>query len=48
MERLAAAKGISMLYSLIRPAIFTLDAERAHGLAIKALKALPSFIARAW
>ncbi|WP_120076307.1 quinone-dependent dihydroorotate dehydrogenase [Aurantiacibacter odishensis] len=30
-----------MLYSLIRPAIFTLDAERAHGLAIKALKALP-------
>ncbi len=31
-----------MLYPLIRPAIFTLDAERAHGLAIKALKALPS------
>ncbi|GAA5045812.1 quinone-dependent dihydroorotate dehydrogenase [Erythrobacter westpacificensis] len=30
-----------MLYSLIRPALFTLDAERAHGLAIKALKALP-------
>ncbi len=31
-----------MLYSLIRPALFTLDAERAHGLAIKALKALPA------
>ena len=30
-----------MVYSLIRPAIFTLDAERAHGLAIKALKAMP-------
>ena len=29
-----------MLYSLIRPALFNLDAERAHGLAIKALKAL--------
>lgn len=31
-----------MLYSLIRPALFKLDAERAHGLAIKALKAMPS------
>jgi len=31
-----------MLYSLIRPALFTLDAERAHGIAIKALKALPN------
>lgn len=31
-----------MLYSLIRPALFTLDAERAHGLAIAALKALPA------
>ncbi|WP_338241997.1 quinone-dependent dihydroorotate dehydrogenase [Aurantiacibacter hainanensis] len=30
-----------MLYSLLRPAIFRLDAERAHGLAIKALKAMP-------
>ncbi len=31
-----------MLYSLIRPALFKLDAERAHGLAIKALKAKPT------
>ncbi len=31
-----------MLYSLIRPALFTLDAERAHGVAIKALKAMPN------
>lgn len=31
-----------MLYSLIRPALFLLDAERAHGLAIKALKAMPA------
>ncbi len=30
-----------MLYSLIRPALFLLDAERAHGLALAALKALP-------
>jgi len=29
------------LYSLIRPALFTLDAERAHGLALAALKAVP-------
>lgn len=27
-----------MLYRLIRPALFTLDAERAHGLALTALK----------
>jgi dihydroorotate dehydrogenase len=31
-----------MLYSLIRPALFMLDAERAHGLAITALKAMPA------
>jgi dihydroorotate dehydrogenase len=31
-----------MLYSLIRPALFRLDAERAHGLAIKALKVMPA------
>ncbi|RIV86517.1 quinone-dependent dihydroorotate dehydrogenase [Aurantiacibacter zhengii] len=31
-----------MLYSLIRPALFKLDAERAHGFAIKALKAMPA------
>lgn len=31
-----------MLYSLIRPALFMLDAEAAHGLAIKALKTLPA------
>ena len=30
-----------MLYSLIRPALFALDAERAHGLALAALKLLP-------
>ena len=31
-----------MLFSLIRPAIFSLDPERAHGLSIAALKALPA------
>lgn len=31
-----------MVYSLIRPALFTLDPERAHGLAIKALKLMPA------
>ncbi|MCB2076370.1 MAG: quinone-dependent dihydroorotate dehydrogenase [Novosphingobium sp.] len=30
-----------MVYSLIRPALFALDAERAHGLAIAALKMKP-------
>lgn len=30
-----------MLYRLIRPAIFRLDAETAHGLSIRALKLLP-------
>lgn len=30
-----------MLYDLLRPAIFTLDPERAHGLSIAALKAGP-------
>jgi dihydroorotate dehydrogenase len=30
-----------MLYRLARPALFALDAERAHGLAIVALKAMP-------
>ncbi|MBH5321448.1 quinone-dependent dihydroorotate dehydrogenase [Aurantiacibacter sediminis] len=30
-----------MLYDIIRPAIFKLDAERAHGLTIAALKAAP-------
>ncbi len=30
-----------MLYSLIRPALFRLDAERAHGLALTALKLKP-------
>ncbi|MXO60452.1 quinone-dependent dihydroorotate dehydrogenase [Altererythrobacter salegens] len=30
-----------MLYPLIRPALFSLDAERAHGLALAALKANP-------
>lgn len=31
-----------MVYSLIRPALFTLDPERAHGLAVRALKLLPA------
>jgi dihydroorotate dehydrogenase len=30
-----------MLYSLLRPALFMLDAESAHGLSLAALKALP-------
>ena len=32
---------IAMIYSLMRPALFHLDAERAHGLALAALKLLP-------
>lgn len=31
-----------MVYSLLRPALFRLDAERAHGLALAALKLLPA------
>lgn len=31
-----------MFYSLIRPALFALDAERAHGLALAALKLKPA------
>ncbi len=31
-----------MIYSLLRPALFRLDPERAHGLALAALKLLPS------
>ena len=30
-----------MIYSLLRPALFLLDAETAHGLSLAALKALP-------
>lgn len=30
-----------MIYSLLRPALFLLDAESAHGLSLAALKALP-------
>ena len=30
-----------MIYSLLRPALFTLDPETAHGLSLAALKALP-------
>ncbi len=30
-----------MLYPMFRPALFAIDAERAHGLTIKALKSLP-------
>ena len=36
-----AAPSPMRLYSLLRPLLFTLDAEHAHGLAIAALKALP-------
>ena len=31
-----------MFYRIIRPALFTLDAERAHGLALAALKLMPA------
>lgn len=31
-----------MIYSLLRPLIFRLDAERAHGLALGSLKTMPS------
>ena len=31
-----------MVYSLLRPALFALDAERAHGLALWALKMMPA------
>ncbi|MDR7102252.1 quinone-dependent dihydroorotate dehydrogenase [Croceicoccus sp. BE223] len=31
-----------MIYSLLRPLIFRLDAEEAHGLALDALKSMPS------
>src|ERR1700712_2038334 len=30
-----------MLYSLLRPALFRFDAERAHGYALRALKLMP-------
>lgn len=32
----------AVLYSLVRPLLFRLDAETAHGVAIKALKLMPS------
>ena len=35
-----------MVFALIRPALFTLDAETAHGLSIAALKSLPLPAAR--
>jgi dihydroorotate dehydrogenase len=34
-----AAKGNAMLFPLVRPALFALDAERAHGLTVAALAA---------
>src|SRR6188768_420206 len=40
-EDTAIARAMA-LYPLVRPALFALDAERAHGLAIKALKAIPN------
>jgi len=33
--------GAGMLYGMIRPALFNLDAERAHGLALASLKLMP-------
>ena len=30
-----------MLYSLVRPALFRIEAERAHSLALNALKLMP-------
>jgi dihydroorotate dehydrogenase len=33
---------VAMIYSLFRPALFRLDAERAHGLALRALKLMPA------
>jgi dihydroorotate dehydrogenase len=38
--------GAAMIYSLLRPALFQLDAERAHGLALNALKLVPGRPAR--
>lgn len=35
-----------MLYNLLRPALFRMDPERAHGLAIAALNFLPAFSAK--
>jgi dihydroorotate dehydrogenase len=32
---------LHMIYSLLRPALFRLDAERAHGIALNALKLMP-------
>ncbi|MBW8752603.1 MAG: quinone-dependent dihydroorotate dehydrogenase [Sphingomonadales bacterium] len=32
---------LHMVYSLLRPALFRLDAERAHGIALNALKLMP-------
>ncbi len=33
-----------MVYSLLRPLIFRMDAEKAHGIALSALKTLPSSV----
>lgn len=41
-----ADSGTAMTFALFRPAIFTLDAERAHRLTIAALKAMPLTRAR--
>ncbi|MEL6875452.1 MAG: dihydroorotate dehydrogenase (quinone), partial [Pseudomonadota bacterium] len=35
------AIGAAMLYDLVRPLVFSLEAEKAHGLSIAGLKALP-------
>ena len=35
-----------MLYSLFRPAVFTIDAERAHGLTVNAVRFLPTGFAK--
>ena len=33
---------MAMLFDLLRPAIFALDPERAHGLTVAALKTMPA------
>jgi len=41
-RRMAACHGGAMLYSLLRPLLFTLDAEAAHSLALSALRIMPA------
>lgn len=41
-RRPARCHGAAMLYHMLRPALFAMDAERAHGLAVAALRLLPA------